>query len=45
MTLQKARSILAELRTARMTGQGEVTLRDKREKAERERQAEKDKIT
>ncbi len=44
-TLTKAKSTLAQLRTAQKTGQGEVTLQEKRAKALEARQAEQDKPT
>ncbi len=44
-TLTKAKDTLAQLRTAQKTGQGEVTLQEKRAKALEARQAEKDRPT
>ena len=44
-TLEKVRETLAELRLAKKTGAGPVTLHEKREKAKAEREAEKTKPT
>lgn len=44
-TLERARQTLAELRIAKKTGEGEVTLQDKRARANAEREAEKAKPT
>lgn len=44
-TLAKAREILAQLRLAHATGQGEITLQERREKAALEREAEANKPT
>ena len=44
-TLEKVRETLAELRLAKKTGAGPVTLQEKREKAKAEREAEKTKPT
>lgn len=44
-TLEKARQTLAELRTAKKTGIGPVTLQEKRAKAQAAREAERDKPT
>lgn len=45
MSLAKARTLLAELRLARKTGQKDVTLAEKRKTAKDSRQAEQDKPT
>ncbi len=45
MTLAKAREVLAGLRLAKATGQGEVTLAEKRERTAKEKEAERNKPT